>query len=285
MSKNKARELLALNGPNNLPEQSFSSLYLFVLKNLINNFSCLIWLTFALSCISYKLDPLYANFYLIICILIIVIISVQVFLTGLQTLWSIRSTRNMRKDWMILNKSIVMRDGATIRVDSSELVVGDVVMLSTNQRVPADLRLIEVRDLKIDKSTLTGESEPVRATVSSQYNIDNKIKYIDATNIAFAGTTCVYGSGKGVVVATGKKMLINNSNQLFNLQFVNIKSSDKTFCQKVFNKFGFMILSFACILTLVFVIIWLSWLRNWLIAQDMALNIFAIIIAMVPLPM
>ena len=100
----------------------------------------------------------------------------------------------------ILTEATVLRDGQTQRIPSVELVRGDVVLLQSGDTVPADLRLFELKDLKIEEAGLTGESVPTakRLTVLAE---DTGIG--DRENMAFAGSAVTYGVGRGVVVATG----------------------------------------------------------------------------------
>ena len=96
--------------------------------------------------------------------------------------------------------ALVVRDAEQREIPSRELVPGDVVLLSSGSRVPADLRLTDVRDLAIDESVLTGESIPVQK--SSEPLADPALIAGDQTNMAFAGTTVAHGRGRGLVVRT-----------------------------------------------------------------------------------
>ncbi|MDR6227168.1 Ca2+-transporting ATPase [Desmospora profundinema] len=95
----------------------------------------------------------------------------------------------------------VKRDGAWIRIPASNLVPGDLVSLESGDRIPADIRLIEVKNLYIEESALTGESVPVNKTASVLTGGD--IPLGDRKNMAFLGTMAVRGAGSGVVVHTG----------------------------------------------------------------------------------
>ncbi|BBL76596.1 cation-translocating P-type ATPase [Methylomagnum ishizawai] len=95
----------------------------------------------------------------------------------------------------------VLRDGKFIEIAAERLVPGDVLRLQTGKRVPADLRLIEAVNLKINEAPLTGESEP--ATKQAEALPDPQAALADRGNMAYAGTAVVHGRGRGVVVATG----------------------------------------------------------------------------------
>jgi Ca2+-transporting ATPase len=103
---------------------------------------------------------------------------------------------------MVPERAVVIRDGARAEVGAEELVPGDVVLLQSGDKVPADLRVLEVKGLHVEEAALTGESLPAAkqsAPVSTEAVLG------DRTNMVFSGTLVTYGAGKGVVVATGGK--------------------------------------------------------------------------------
>jgi Ca2+-transporting ATPase len=95
----------------------------------------------------------------------------------------------------------VLRDGRRVSVPARELVPGDIVFLETGNFVPADVRLIEAVNLKIEEAALTGESVPVEKNAASV--MDSGATLGDRKNTAFSGTIVTYGRGKGIVVSTG----------------------------------------------------------------------------------
>jgi cation-transporting ATPase F len=101
---------------------------------------------------------------------------------------------------MLVAQATVRRDGRKQRVPSFKLVPGDVVLLQSGDRVSADLRLVRVRSLEIDESTLTGESLPSRKHV---HPLVQDTVLADRKNLAFAGTLVTRGEAEGVVWATG----------------------------------------------------------------------------------
>ena len=101
---------------------------------------------------------------------------------------------------MVVTEATVLRDGEKLRVRSTQLVPGDVVLLQSGDRVPADLRLLLQRNLQIEEATLTGESLPVAKQTEP---LPANTILPDRTNLAFAGTLVTAGQGEGVVVATG----------------------------------------------------------------------------------
>ena len=99
----------------------------------------------------------------------------------------------------------VLRDGQTLRVKSEELVIGDVVLLEAGDAVPADCRILESVSLQIEEAALTGESVPVYKSVE-RLTADENAKTIplgDRQNMAYMGSTIVYGRGMAVITGTG----------------------------------------------------------------------------------
>ncbi|MFO1417110.1 MAG: cation-transporting P-type ATPase [Methylotetracoccus sp.] len=104
-----------------------------------------------------------------------------------------------------------LRNGNRQVVDAAELVPGDIVFLQSGDKVPADLRLLKLRDLQIDESALTGESVPVEKNADTLH-ADALLG--DRANMAYSSTLVTYGTGVGVVVETGDRTEIGRINQL-----------------------------------------------------------------------
>ena len=94
----------------------------------------------------------------------------------------------------------VLRDGQRREIPAQHLVVGDIVLLASGDKVPADLRLIETRQLRVEEAVLTGESGAVEKNVAA---VDAHAVIGDRRCMAYSGTLVVYGQAHGVVVATG----------------------------------------------------------------------------------
>ncbi len=101
---------------------------------------------------------------------------------------------------MVTSENVVIRDGDRIRISSSEIVPGDIVILHSGEKVPADMRLYYTRDLKVDESMLTGESVP---SSKSADTLSKDTILAERKNMAYGGTFVTYGHGIGVVVETG----------------------------------------------------------------------------------
>lgn len=111
----------------------------------------------------------------------------------------------------VASEATVIRNGEKQRIPSSELTIGDVVLLQSGDKVPADLRLVQTRELQIDESALTGESVPVVKQVAA---LDSDTVLADRTNMAYSSTLVTYGTGTGIVVAIGSATEIGKINQM-----------------------------------------------------------------------
>lgn len=112
---------------------------------------------------------------------------------------------------MLSLEATVFRNGNRISLSADLLVPGDVVFLESGDKVPADLRLFKVKNLRIDEASLTGESVPVEKSIGP---IPDTAALGDRTNIAFSGTLVTYGRGTGIVTTTGDKTEIGRINYL-----------------------------------------------------------------------
>ncbi|MDS0524628.1 calcium-translocating P-type ATPase, SERCA-type [Clostridium sp. SHJSY1] len=99
-------------------------------------------------------------------------------------------------------KALVKRDGVLSEIPSEDVVVGDIVIIDAGRYIPADLRLIESANLKIEESAFTGESLPAEKDANIIIN-EEKPQIGDIRNMAFMSTLATYGRGSGIVVATG----------------------------------------------------------------------------------
>ena len=111
----------------------------------------------------------------------------------------------------ITTQTRVIRNGKILSLPSRELVQGDLVLLESGDKVPADLRAIEVNNLQIDESHITGESLPV---IKSIEPVEDEVSLGDRTNMAYAGGLVTFGTGVGVVVATGQNTETGQISQL-----------------------------------------------------------------------
>lgn len=110
----------------------------------------------------------------------------------------------------VTTEATVLRDGQTLQVPSRDLVLGDVVLLVSGDKVPADLRLFKTRTLQIDESALTGESLPVDKTIHA---LHAETPLAERRNMAYAGSLVTFGQGRGIVVATAEATEVGQISQ------------------------------------------------------------------------
>ncbi|MGD9038746.1 MAG: cation-transporting P-type ATPase [Desulfobacteraceae bacterium] len=109
------------------------------------------------------------------------------------------------------SEAVVLRGGERHRLQSSRLVPGDIVILQSGDKVPADMRLFKTRELQIDESALTGESVPVQKQ-NTVLSADMVVG--DRRNMAYSSTLVTYGGGQGIIVSTGDRTEIGRINEM-----------------------------------------------------------------------
>lgn len=132
---------------------------------------------------------------------ILFVLLVNAVIGAVQEYQAQRSAEALQK--LVSLESVVVRDGVPENIPAEQLVPGDIVLLESGNKVPADLRLLQTQDLDIDESLLTGES--LANTKDSDTVYTNPVPVADRANMAFAGTMVLRGRGRGVVVATAEK--------------------------------------------------------------------------------
>lgn len=127
---------------------------------------------------------------------IIFIVIIDLLMGLIEQLKAQKNAQSLQK--MLKNEALVRRHNQEFLIDSSELVMGDIVLLSSGNKVPADMRLIESFNLSVDESMLTGESLAIYKDAEVSLDEENNLK-----NMVYAGTSIVKGRALGIVVATG----------------------------------------------------------------------------------
>jgi len=165
-------------------------------------------------------------------IAIAVIVLFAVLLGFIQEYRAEHAIEALRK--MAAPTASVLRDGVEVKVPARDLVPGDVIILHTGDRIPADARLLEAINLQVEEAALTGESVPVEKHTRSLVGDDLSVG--DRKNMVYAGTAATYGRGKALVVATGMQTEFGKIAQL--LQTVE---TGKTPLQHNLDKVGTML--------------------------------------------
>jgi len=194
LTREEVERRLAQFGPNELVEKGKKPQWMLLLEQF-KNFLIIILLVAAIVSGVLALtgagdiwDP----------ILIVVIV---LFAAGLGFFQESRSEKAMEAlKQMTAPTATVIRDGEEEDIPARDLVPGDIILLQTGDRIPADSRLTEAVNLKIDEAPLTGESVSVGKKTEI---ISGDVPVADRKNMAYMGTTVVYGRGKAIVAATG----------------------------------------------------------------------------------
>lgn len=188
LTKTKAKQLLDKYGKNELPKKKTESILELFLGQFKNPIELILVLTVILSFVAGET---------IDAIALIVIIMVDV-LMGTYQEWKARKDAESLIN-MIKVTTRVIRDGEEKEIESSELVVGDIILLESGDKISADARIIECHNFQVDESALTGESINVTKTNEA---LEGKITLAERKNMIYAGTNVTTGRAKAIVTAT-----------------------------------------------------------------------------------
>jgi len=194
LSHEDAQRRLNEYGLNEIKDVRKKPLYLKLVSQFIHFLAILLWIAAALSFLSDYLHPGESMFTLGFAI--IAVIFINAVFTFIQENRAEKAVEALKKMLPFYVK--VFRDGNEKEIHAREVVPGDVFLLNEGDKIPADSRLIDASELKVNNAPLTGESEPV---LRDPRAFDGEL--IESANILFAGTTVISGSGKAVAFATG----------------------------------------------------------------------------------
>ena len=199
LSQQEAEARLIEFGRNELQVRKDRSEIVKFLLQFRNFFALLLIVGGALAITADTLDPGQGNLYIAIALLGVVLLNAT--FTYLQEHQSEKIMDSFKK--MLPSMITALRDGRPQEVAAEELVPGDVIILNEGDRVPVDGRLIEAKELKVDNSSLTGESEPQKLNAGASH--DN---VLESPNMVFSGSLVQGGEGKVVVCETGMRTQI-----------------------------------------------------------------------------
>ena len=201
LTQEHAQTKLKLIGPNRLTEKKPTPWYILFLKTLLGWFSILLWIGSFLCFVAYGIAPSSpTNMYLGI------VLAGIILLTACFTFYQEAKSSAIMAGFknMIPPITMALRDGREVQLESSVLVPGDIVLLKAGAKIPADVRIVESNNFKVDNSSLTGESEPQDRKVECT----NEKSPLETKNLAFFGTTGAQGDGRGIVINTGDRTVI-----------------------------------------------------------------------------
>jgi len=255
------------NGPNELTPMKERSAIIQYLMKYLDPFMVALNIAGGLSLIVWLLDTsILINLYLALVLFVIVILS-----STFAYIQEGRSRAVMAQFTKLMPSNCsVMRDGKTIMVKARDLVIGDIVRINAGDRVPADMRLFWINELKIETSALTGESMPVTCTLESQEQ-----RILEASNIAWSSCNVMDGEGYGIVIATGDNSMIGHIHRLTD----RTESIDSTL-QKEIRRFVYILAAFSFIQAILFFCIAMA--RHKSILTSLVLCFIVIMVANVP---
>lgn len=196
ISEAEAEKRLEIYGPNQIEEVKQKPLIFKFLENFYNILALLLWAASVLAFIAGIFQLGFA---------IIAVIVINAIFSFWQEYEAEKATEALKK--ILPSTAKVIREGKESKILASSLVPGDIIVLEEGDNISADSRLVEAFQLKVDNSTLTGESRPVRKESEGMSGEDHS--FVEMHNLVFAGTSVAAGSGKAVVFATGAKTEFN----------------------------------------------------------------------------
>ena len=173
--------------------------YNYLLQSLLTPFNyILIGISIILiyTDIYLAIEPSYANI-----IVIAILVTASTLLDFFESYRSNKAAEKLRE--IVETTTTVIRDNKEINIPVKNVTLGDIVLLSAGSIIPADLRIIESKDLYVGQASLTGESDNIKKTVELENKQEELDSISDFDNICFMGTNVVSGSAKGVVIKIG----------------------------------------------------------------------------------
>ncbi|KAI9281009.1 hypothetical protein BC943DRAFT_310639 [Umbelopsis sp. AD052] len=277
-----AENRLKRNGPNVLVQRK-PNYVLKVLGYVFGGFCSVLWIgviTFFLCWMPLSTPPIAPGgspsvVNLALAILVIIVILLQASFSAFQD-WSTSRVMNSILN-LLPSECLVIRSGVPTKMTAGNLVIGDIVQIKLGNKVPADLRLIQVsNDLKFDRAVLTGESEPIEGTTALTDE-----NFLESKNIALMGTHVVNGSGLGVVVLTGNNTVMGRINKL------TTSAKEKvTLIQQEISRFVRIIVLLTITLVSILLIEWLAFLHpkhpDFQNVVALLMNLMGCVVAFIP---
>ncbi|MGA8393143.1 MAG: HAD-IC family P-type ATPase, partial [Burkholderiaceae bacterium] len=192
LTTDEAQKRLAQHGANVLDKKAGASVLELIWRQINNP---LIWVLIGSAVIAMLVDPADGIKNGLVILTVVMINTIIGFAQEYKASKAIESLSAMVPEF-----ATVQRDGKRVQLPVAELVPGDVVFLQSGDKVPADLRLFHLRTLQIEEAALTGESVPVEKMTDP---VVENATLGDRRNMAFSGSLVTYGTGLGVVTATG----------------------------------------------------------------------------------
>merc|ERR1719266_1916066 len=271
LTESQAAANLAEYGPNALTPPPTTPEWVKFCKNLFSGFAMLLWIGAILCFIAYTIqatnfeEPPDDNLYLGIVLTVVVVV------TGIFSYYQESKSSKIMEGFknLVPQYALAIREGEKVNLKAEELTIGDIIEVKFGDRVPADMRVIEARNFKVDNSSLTGESEP--QSRSNEYTHENPL---ETKNLAFFSTNAVEGTAKGMVVNIGDHTVMGRIAGLAS----GLETGDTPIAKEIAH-FIHLITGVAVFLGVTFFIIAFILGYHWL---DAVIFLIGIIVANVP---
>merc|ERR1711935_868335 len=259
------------HGPNALTPPPTTPEWVKFCQNMFSGFAMLLWFGAILCFIAYGIqasayeEPPDDNLYLGIVLTTVVVV------TGIFSYYQESKSAKIMESFknLVPQYALAIRDGEKVNIKAQELTLGDVIEVKFGDRMPADMRVVEATGMKVDNSSLTGESEP--QSRSKENTHENPL---ETKNIAFFSTNVVEGTAKGVVINIGDSTVMGRIAGLAS----GLESGDTPIAKEIAH-FIHIITAVAVFLGVTFFVIAVILGYHWL---DAVIFLIGIIVANVP---
>ena len=274
LSREQVEEMREQYGANSFAERKNDTMVCRLRRAFINPFNVIL---FILEIISLVTDVLIASDFARNASTAIIIFTMILISGAIRLVQELRAKNAAQQLDRLIHESItVRRGGELIEIPAEKLVVGDIVLLSAGDRVPADIRLTSVTDLFISQAAITGESAILEKTCRTlSYSSPETLTQLE--NLVFMATTVISGKGEGIVLAVGKDTLYGS--------FAKPESEDKKSFQRGANSIAWVMLRFiAVLIPSVFVLLGVTggnWLESFAFALSVAVGLMPEMLPMV----
>lgn len=274
LSREQVEEMREQYGANSFAERKNDTMVCRFQRAFINPFNVIL---FILGIISLVTDVLIASDFARNASTAIIIFTMILISGAIRLVQELRAKNAAQQLDRLIHESItVRRGGELIEIPAEKLVVGDIVLLSAGDRVPADIRLTSVTDLFISQAAITGESAILEKTCRTlSYSSPETLTQLE--NLVFMATTVISGKGEGIVLAVGKDTLYGS--------FAKPESEDKKSFQRGANSIAWVMLRFiAVLIPSVFVLLGVTggnWLESFAFALSVAVGLMPEMLPMI----
>lgn len=198
LSTSEAEEKLLKYGQNEIKSAKPKHWYNYFLESLLSPFNCILLGIVAIllyTDVYLPEKPSYANI-----IVILILVSASTLLEFFEEFRSNKAAEKLKE--LVATTTTVVRDGVEIQIPIKDVTIGDIVILSAGSMIPADLRILESKDIYVGQSALTGESDAVRKLAYTDLKQEDITSISDLDTICFMGTNVISGSAKCAVIKT-----------------------------------------------------------------------------------